>query len=509
MQRVLMLVILDGWGLGDKNESNPVHVVRPKTFEWLYENYPVTSLQASGISIGLPWGEVGNSEVGHLTIGAGRVIYQYYPRITLAIRDGSFFENPALKNAFRHARENGGSVHAAGLLTEGTTHAALDHVLALIEMGRREGMPIKLHLYGDGKDGTPNRLQVILEKIPQENITTLAGRYYGMDREENWRLTEQAYEAMVGKGGKVVSDPLPVIYETYNQGYNEGYVPPLRLREDGAIKDGDALIFFNFREDSIRQIAESFIAKDFDKFETAGFKNLRVVTMTNYKETFEVPVAFPPEEIKEPLGKVISDAGRSQLRIGESYKYAHITYFFNGYIEQPFKNEYRVLIPSIKIPHAEDQPEMMASSITDRLTQAMEDRSFDFVMANYSNPDTMAHTGNYQASIEAVKVIDREIGRLIKVAIETDAMLLITSDHGNIEELVNPITGVPESQHDPNPVPFYLVVREYRGKKFSNWQTPKQDVGGVLSDVAPTILELLGIAKPKEMTGRSLLEDLT
>ena len=505
---MVMLVIMDGWGLGDQSESNPIHVVKPKTFEWLYENFPVTSLQASGISIGLPWGAVGNSEVGHLTIGSGKVIYQYYPRITMAIRDGSFYENPALKDAFNHAKKNKSAVHAAGLLTEGTVHAAFDHVLALVQMGEREGVPIKLHLYGDGKDGTPNRLQVILEKVPKENIATLMGRYYGMDREDNWQLTQKAYDAMTTDEAPLVGDPMPTIQKTYNQGYNEGYVPPMRLREDAAIRDGDALIFFNFREDSIRQIAESFIMAGFNKFPTRGFKNLYVATMAQYKDEFTAPVAFPTEEIKEPLGKVISEAGLSQLRLGESYKYAHITYFFNGYIEPPFKGEYRVLIPSIKIPHVEEQPEMMASEITNRLIQAMEGRSFDFVMANYANPDTIAHTGAYQASIEAVKVMDREIGRLVKIALQTDTVLIITSDHGNIEEVVNPITGAAESQHDPSPVPFYLIAKEYRGLKFANWQNLKQETAGVLSDVAPTILEIMGIPKPEEMTGRSLLEDL-
>ena len=505
---MVMLVIVDGWGLGDQNESNPVHVVKPKIFEWLYQNFPVTSLQASGISIGLPWGAVGNSEVGHLTIGSGKVIYQYYPRITMAIRDGSFYENPALKGAFRHAKKNNSSVHAAGLLTEGTVHAALDHVLALVQMGEREGIPIKLHLYGDGKDGTPNRLQVVLDKVPKENIATVMGRYFGMDREDNWQLTQKAYDAMTTDEAPLVTDPIPIIQKTYNQGYNEGYVPPVRLKEDAAIKDGDSLIFFNFREDSIRQIAESFIVKDFNKFPTRGFKDLYVATMSQYKEDFTAPIAFPTEEIKEPLGKVISDAGLSQLRIGESYKYAHITYFFNGYIEQPFKGEYRVLIPSIKIPHVEEQPEMMASSITDRLVQAMESRSFNFVMANYANPDTIAHTGNYQASIEAVKVMDIEINRLVKIALQTDTILMITSDHGNIEEMVNPITGAAESQHDPNPVPFYLIAKEYQGMKFANWQNLKQETVGVLSDVAPTILEIMGIPQPAEMTGRSLLGDL-
>lgn len=504
----MLLVILDGWGIGEKNESNPVHAVNPETFWWMEENFPVTSLQASGISVGLPWGEVGNSEVGHLTIGAGKIIYQYYPKILLSIRDGSFFENATLKAAFAHARKNNGSVNLAGLLTEGTVHAALEHLLALIEMGEREKVPVKMHLFADGKDASPFRLQNVLEKIPKEKIGTLMGRYYGMDREKNWKLTERAYEAMTGSGGLVVLDPTPTIEETYKKGFNEEFMPPMMLREDGFIKDGDALLFFNFREDSIRQIAEAFILKEFDKFPRKDFRDLFVATMTKYEDQFTVPLVFPPENIIAPLGKVISDAGKNQLRLSESYKYAHVTYFFNGYIESPFKNEYRVFVPSIKTTHVEDRPEMMAKPIADRVIETLETNAFDFVLVNFANPDTIAHTGNYEAALEAVRVIDRELGRVLKVALKNNAIMIVTSDHGNVEQLANPLTGLPETQHDPNPVPFYLIMPEFRNRKFANWRTLKTETTGVLSDVAPTILELMGIPKSPEMTGQSLISQI-
>ena len=504
----MLLIILDGWGLGQKNETNPVHAVQPESFKWMEDNFPVTSLQASGISVGLPWGEVGNSEVGHLTLGAGKVIYQYFPRITLSIKDGSFFENKALKDAFTHARANGGAVNLIGLLTEGTVHACLEHLLALVEMGEKEKIEVKMHLFSDGKDGTPFRLEKVLEKIPRDKLVTLMGRYYGMDREKNWKLTERAYETMTGPGAPVVSDATPIIQETYQKNLNEEFVPPMVFRENGFIKDEESVIFFNFREDSIRQIAESFIIKNFDKFPTKKFQNLYVATMTQYEDAFSVPVAFPQEKIEIPLGKAISDAGKTQLRLAESYKYAHVTYFFNGYIETPFTNEYRVFVPSIKNPHPEEHPEMMAAAITDRVVEALENRAFDFILVNYANPDTIAHTGNYQAAVEAVKTINTQIGRVIKTVLATDTMMIITSDHGNIEQMVNPFTGAPETQHDPNPVPLYLVISELRNKKFVNWQSLDSETIGVLCDVAPTILELMKIQKPAEMTGRSLLHEI-
>jgi 2,3-bisphosphoglycerate-independent phosphoglycerate mutase len=510
MKRTTLLIVLDGWGLGRSDESNPVHVVNPQTFKWLEDNFPTTSLQASGISVGLPWGEVGNSEVGHLTIGAGRVVYQYFPRITLSIRDRSFFENPSLKQAFLHARENGGVVHCAGLLTEGTTHAAMDHLLALIQMGEKEKMPIMLHLFSDGKDATPFRLEKVLEKIPTNQIATLIGRYYAMDREKNWKLTKLAYDAMVGDGGIVTNDPNPIIKETYNKGSNEEFVPPIRFNEKTGIKENDSLIFFNFREDSIRQIAEAFILNDddFKEFPRKKIANLFVTTFTKYEDRFTVPIVFPPEQIQKNLGRVFSEAGKTQLRIAESYKYAHVTYFFNSYDEAPYSGESRVFIPAVKAAHVEEYPKMMAGTITERIIQALENQAFDFILANYSNPDTMGHTGNYEAAIEAVKTIDEEMKKIVEAGLKTNTLTIITADHGNIEELTNPFSGIPETQHDPNPVPFYLVANEFKNRKFSNAETFRTQTLGALSDVAPTILELNAIPKPPEMTGSSLLSQL-
>ncbi|MBI4087683.1 MAG: 2,3-bisphosphoglycerate-independent phosphoglycerate mutase [Candidatus Liptonbacteria bacterium] len=508
-KKTVILVVLDGWGIGREDESNPIHVANPKSFSWLKENFPMTSLRASGIAIGLPWGEVGNSEVGHLTLGAGKVLYQYYPKIMMAIQDKTFFGNPALKGAFEHAKKNNSAVNLVGLLSKGNVHASLDHVRALLEMATREGVSnVKLHLFADGKDSPPKTVQSFLKEIPQDKLATLVGRYYAMDRNQNWRLTETCYQNMTGGSGTVVADPNPSIEATFKKGLTEEYLPPLRFGEGKTIAENDAVIFFNFREDSMRQLAEAFVVKSFDKFAVKNFQNLHIATMTNYEEKFTVPVAFAADTVERPLGQLLSDAGKNQMRLAETYKYAHITYFFNGYREQPFKNEYRALIPSLSTPRPEEHPEMMAGPITDRLIDAIQELAFDFILVNYSNGDTMAHTSSYDAGLKAVQIIDREMEKLLKVAVSDKIALLVTSDHGNVEEMINPATALPESQHDANPVPFYLVAPEFRGRKFANWKNLANETMGSLADVAPTVLELMGIKKPEEMTGRSLLEGL-
>lgn len=515
MAKTVVLIILDGWGIGPPNDSNPIHVVKPETFKFLEENYPVTSLQASGISVGLPWGEVGNSEVGHLTIGAGKVIYQYYPKITMAVRDGTFFENPTLKGAFVHAKNTGGSVNLVGLLTKANTHASLEHLQALIKMAEKENLDrINLHLFADGLDSPPKSLPQFLKQIPLDKLATLTGRYYAMDKNESWQLVQRAYEIMTSPGEPTQlpdgqDGGLSAFLDTfYKSNMSEEFLPPLRLIPGREIKDGDAVIFFNFREDGIRELATVFLEPQFQNFPRKQFQNLYIATMTHYKENFENPVAFPADRVERPLGQVISDAGKSQLRLAETYKYAHVTYFFNGYQEEPFKNEYRVLVPSLQIPHPDSKPELMASAITDRLVQAIQNGGFDFILVNYSNPDTIAHTGNYDACLQAVQVIDREISRVLKAVEGTDTTLIITSDHGNLEEVLNPLTGIPETQHDPNPVPLYLIGKEFKGKKFINWQNVRNETAGVLADVAPTVLALMGIPKPPEMTGKNLLKEL-
>ena len=411
-----VLIVLDGWGIGSDNESNPIHVVSPPTFKWLEENYPMTSLQASGIAVGLPWGEVGNSEVGHLMLGAGKVLYQYYPKITMSIEDGSFFENKTLKDAIVHVRENNSAINFVGLLTKANVHASLNHLQALIKMARDEKIEkINLHLFSDGKDSPPHTFEEFLKEVPHEYLASVVGRYYGMDRDGNWRLTQTAYQAMTGQTGQLVDDPKMIVQATYQNGNTEEYLPAMRFTDprfaegsgevrDKKIKDGDAVVFFNYREDSIRQIASSFISKDFDKFPVLNFQNLYIATMTHYDDHFSVPIVCVSDVVTTPIGKVISDRGMAQLRIAETYKYAHVTYFFNGLHEPPYKGEYRTLVPSLPSLHHEDHPEMMAVAITDRLIEAIQSRGFDFILVNYANPDTIAHTANY--GIRIFPVVD-------------------------------------------------------------------------------------------------------
>jgi 2,3-bisphosphoglycerate-independent phosphoglycerate mutase len=517
MPRTVVLVVLDGWGIGAKNESNPIYSVKPQSFADLEAQYPMGSLQASGISVGLPWNETGNSEVGHLNLGAGKVVYQYFPRITLAIEDGSFFTNDALKKAFDHARANGGAVNLVGLLTKANTHAALEHLTALIKMGEQEKVPVNLHLFGDAIDGPPNTMETLLKEVPADKLATLIGRYYAMDRNENWPLVQQAYDLVTGKGGTEISatpsaDGTSTLSEYflahYAKNLSEEFLPALVIDKTKCIKDGDSVVFFNYREDSIREFAASFTDPAFDKFPTQKFSNLFVATMTKYEDRFAAAVAFPAEDVKEPLGKVVADADKNQLRVAETYKYAHVTYFFNGHVEAPFKNEYRVLIPSLKSVHPEEHPELMASAITARVVEALQSRSFDFILVNYSNPDTMGHTGNFAACQEAVRVIDTQIAALVASAKESGAAIVITSDHGNLEEVINPQTGRIETQHDKNPVPIYIVAEEYKGRKFAGYPNLTQQTTGVLADVAPTVLALMGLAQPAEMTGRSVLGDI-
>lgn len=510
-KRTVVLIVLDGWGIGQPDESNPIHVVNPQNINYLKTNFPSGSLQASGIAVGLPWGEEGNSEVGHLNLGAGRIIYQNYPRISLAIHDKIFFENPALKNAFEHAKKNNSSINLVGLLSEGNVHASFEHLLALINFAQKEEVKINLHLFTDGRDSRPNSALELLSRLPKENfvnLSSLSGRFYAMDREKHWDRIQKTYSVLTGEG-PTTDDIEAHIKKTYSRKFNDEFVEPTRINAKNGIQDNDALIFFNFREDRIKQIASAFIDKNFRNFPIKNRNNLYIVTMTQYDNNFNVPTAFPPEKIKTCLGKILADAEKNQLRIAETQKYPHITYFFNGAEEKPFKNEYRVLIPSKTAIRQDEHPEMMANEITTRVIESISENAFDFILANYANPDVIAHTGNYEACIKAVKTIDEQIGKITKAILGTNAVLIITSDHGNMEKVFDPLTGEPETQHNPNPVPIYLVAKEYmRQKTETKIRQIEEKSIGVLADVAPTILELMGIHKPEEMTGQSILKFL-
>lgn len=508
MKQTLILAVLDGWGLGAENEGNPIYGAKPETINYIEKNFPVGALQASGLAVGLPWEEEGNSEVGHLTLGAGRVLYQHFLRISEEIKNGSFFENIALKKVFAHARENKSAVHLIGLLTEGSVHAALPHLQALIQMAEKENCDkVYLQLFTDGRDSNPHSAKFLIQKLNGGTLASLSGRFYAMNRDGHWDRTEKTYQVLTGTADLKPKTPEEAIKETYEKNLNDEYIEPAIINEAHPIQDNDSLIFFNFREDRMTQITEPFLNLNFNKFPTKKIKNIFVATMTPYAENSKAEAAYIPEIPKNTLGEILSKNDKIQLRIAETEKYAHVTYFFNGLKKEPFPNEYRILIPSERIAHYDEHPEMRAKEITDRALISLNEGGFDFILANYANPDMIAHTGNFQATVQTIKIIDRELGRLIKSVLERDHILLITSDHGNAESLIEAKTGEVETKHNVNPVPFYLI-----GKKFYKNNPEalinKFETIGMLADVAPTILELMELEKPEEMTGQSLLGQL-
>jgi 2,3-bisphosphoglycerate-independent phosphoglycerate mutase len=500
MKRTVVLIILDGWGVGKNNQGNPLYVRKPKLLNFLPKYYLTGSLQAFGVAVGLPWSESSNSEVGHLTIGAGSIIYQHYLRIKNAIDDGSFFSNPALVKALHHAKKNNSTLHFVGLLTESTVHAAFDHLEALIKLAEENNVKYALQLSTDGKDSDPKSSLRLLDGLGKVSVGSIAGRYYSMERDGHWDRIEKAYNTLVGKA-RIVPDLKKEIRRHHLKGMMDEYVEPFLVDEKKKIRSGDAIVFFNFREDRMRQMVEVFVAPQFNKFKKDALENIEVVTMTNYSDKFRVPVAFPPEEIKNYLAKVLADNGKTQLHIAETEKYAHVTYFFNAYKEDPHKNEFRVLIPSQNTARHDEHPEMMAREISARIIQAIEENTYDFIVANIANFDMIAHTGNFKAALKTIDIVDSEIEKIWKAAIEHDAIIIMTSDHGNIEKMLDVNTWLPQTKHDPNPVPIHII-----GNGFESIRKNKTvETVGILADVAPTILALLGIPKPDEMTGQNLL----
>lgn len=503
IKKTLVMVVMDGWGLGRQDGSNPIYVAGVPNLDFIKHHYLTGKLQASGISVGLPWGEEGNSEVGHLTLGSGKISYQHYPRISLTIRDGSFFKNPVLTEAVEHIKKTGGNLNLVGLLTEGNVHASLEHLEALLKFVKNNNLTEKtyLHLFTDGVDGPPQGAEKLLEKFAGFKIATICGRFYAMDKEKTDRvkgayevLSGQAKPSEFGSAGEALQD-------YYQRKYTDEYIDPQLLDPLGAIKEGDSAIFFNFREDRMKLLMEFFITKPIN--------NLYIGTFTSYDDKFPFKVAFPQTKILNPLGKVFADNGLTQLRLAETEKYAHITLFFNGFQEQPFNGEYRVLIPSQNLASHDQVPEMRAKEITERALSAIDEGVYDFILINYANGDLVAHTGNFDAALVAVKTVDEQIGILMKKVLEKDGVLLITADHGNVERMLDPRTGLRETKHDASPVPIYIVGNNFERPKdnFSVAQAEKESAG-VLSDVAPTVLELMGLPQPPEMTGVSLLNRL-
>lgn len=510
MKRTVAVLILDGWGEGKNDTTNPLVTAGTPNLDALRKKYRHGALQASGLAVGLPWGEEGNSEVGHLTIGAGRTILQHLPRISDAIKNGSFFENKALVGAAEHAKKNDGAVHIVTLLSEGHVHASPDHLRATIALCEKEGVGrIAIHAISDGKDSKPRSAKSLLAKIPAEGkarIASLSGRYYAMDRDRHLDRIALAYAAIRGEESAPETESAEAHIEAaYARGLNDEFVEPARMRGAPALRGGDAVIFCNFREDGIRELASAFSGTwgaDAPALSPLP-DNLFVATMTRYEKGSRAAIAFPPEDIRGTLGEAVAQAGLTQMRIAETEKYAHVTYFFNGLKSDPLPNEYRVLVPSENIARHDERPEMMTREIANRAMQAIEE-GIGFVLVNFAAPDMIAHTGNFAAAKEAARAADREAGNIAKAALARGAVLVITADHGNIEQMRDPLTGAPETRHNPNPVPICIVGEGFEAAEGMT-RNEQGGVEGVLADVAPTVLDILGIAKPPEMTGGSLL----
>lgn len=521
MYRPFVLVVLDGWGLSNTVSGNPIREANLPTFEKLNHYYPMTSLQASGISVGLPWNTAGNSEVGHMTMGAGRIIYQNLPRISLAIQDRSFFENPVLLEAIEQVKSKGSKLHLMGLISSGAVHSHRDHLLALLRMAKEQGLAeVVVHAFTDGRDSAPTAAIGQIQELEREmqlvgigEVVSLCGRHLAMDRNNNWDRVEKAYRMLTEGIGERTDDPLLYLEQSYSKKVTDEYIEPTLIVKKGGptfIKDGDSVIFFNFREDRARELTKAFVSPDFNGFDRPKKLDVFFVTMTEYEKELPVHIAFPPEDVHDSLGETLSKAGLTQLRIAETEKYAHVTYFFNGGNEEAFPGEDRILIPSPTVAHFDEQPEMSAPEVTDTLIQKVEENKYDFILVNYANPDMVGHTGNEQASIKAVEATDKSLSRLIPVILKAGGAIIVTADHGNVEEVVSLMTGQRDTEHSTNPIPlWYITPTNHREKRAEEMMREQNEVHGLLSDVAPTILDVLGIPQPDVMNGtslRSLLE---
>lgn len=506
----VVLLVLDGWGINTGKQGNAIASAKTPVYTRLMSEYPHAALQASGEAVGLPEGQMGNSEVGHLNLGAGRIVYQDSTRISKAVRDGEFFQNPVLLSTLETVKRSGANLHLMGLLSDGGVHSRMDHIFAMFDLVKVRGITnVFFHAFLDGRDTPPSsalhyitQLEDYLAKIGIGRIATVSGRYYAMDRDKRWERVKKAYEALVLGDGIKKYSALEAVRQSYEHNKTDEFVLPTVLLDPttnkhiATIQNNDAVIFCNFRSDRAREITRALTDPEFQ-----GFKRLQVPTLssfvclTTYDEVFDLPVAFGPVRLTHILGEVLNTNGIRQLRIAETEKYAHVTFFFNGGEERPFSLEERVLVPSPRdVPTYDKKPEMSAREITDKLVEQISSRQYGFILANYANPDMVGHTGVIDAAVKAVEVIDECLGRVLTAAREEGTAVVITADHGNVEVMLDPSTGQPHTAHTTDPVPFILAQRKVRLRD-----------AGILADVAPTVLELMGIEKPSEMTGKSLI----
>ncbi len=506
----VLLIVLDGWGINADKKGNAIALARAPIYTSILEDYPHTELRASGEAVGLPDGQMGNSEVGHLNLGAGRVVYQDSTRISKAIRDGDFFKNPVLLSAMESVKKTDGALHLLGLVSDGGVHSRMEHLFAIAGLAKAQGLSkVFFHAFLDGRDTPPSsalgyiaKLEEHLSTIGIGTIATVSGRYYAMDRDKRWERVQKAYEVMVlGEGIRKFS-AADAVKQSYENGRTDEFLIPASIMNSrtskavATIRDGDAVIFCNFRADRAREITQALTDPGFKGFVRRKFPVLAsFACLTTYDETFGLPVAFPPIKLANILGEVLSHNGVRQLRIAETEKYAHVTFFFNGGEEQPFSLEDRVLIPSPRdVATYDKKPEMSAREITDKLVEAVLSRQYGFILSNFANPDMIGHTGVLEAAVKAVEFLDGCLGRIVRAAQEAGTTVIISADHGNIEMMEDAVSGQPYTAHTTDLVPFILIGMKARLRK-----------GGLLADVAPTVLEIIGIERPPEMTGKSLI----
>lgn len=505
-KKTTMLMILDGFGINEKEEGNAVKMANIPNIKRILKQYPNTILHTSGLDVGLPEGQMGNSEVGHTNIGAGRIVYQELTRITKSIEDGDFFSIPELVTAIENCKKNHSKLHIMGLLSDGGVHSHQRHLFALLELAKRKDFEdVYVHCFLDGRDTPPASAEGYIAELENKmaekgvgKIATIMGRFYAMDRDKRWNRIEKAYDAMVkGEGEKAISAAAGIENSYQKEVFDEFVVPTVICNNDkpvAKIEENDSVIFFNFRPDRAREITKAIVDENFDGFERKYFKT-NFVTFTNYDETItNVSVAFKKDEIKNTFGEIISKRGLTQLRIAETEKYAHVTFFFNGGQEKQYPGEDRTLIPSPKVETYDMKPEMSAFEVTENVLNAIHSRKYDSIILNFANPDMVGHTGNIEAVIKALEALDICVDKIVKAIEEEHGILLITADHGNCEQMIDYKTGEPHTAHTTNPVPLVLVGKDLKLKE------------GRLADLAPTMLDLMEIEKPEEMTGESLIE---
>lgn len=507
-KKPVMLMILDGFGIAEKSEGNAVALANKPNFDRLVKEYPNTQLQASGMAVGLPEGQMGNSEVGHLNIGAGRIVYQELTRITKAIEDGDFFENEALMKAMKNAKENNASLHLMGLLSDGGVHSHIDHLKGLLEFAKKEGLQkVYVHAFMDGRDVPPSsgkdfiiKAEEMMKEVGVGQIATVSGRYYAMDRDNRWERVQLAYNAIVLGEGEKASSAVEAIDNSYHDEKTDEFVLPCVIEEDGhptaTIKNGDSVVFFNFRPDRARELTRAINDKEFAGFNRETL-DLTFVTMTQYDKTLErVNIAFKPQTLVNTLGEYVSSKGLEQLRIAETEKYAHVTFFFNGGVEKENPGEERKVIPSPKVATYDLKPEMSAYEVTDELLNRLDQDKYDMIILNFANPDMVGHTGVVQAAVKAIEAVDECLGKIVDKVLEKDGTVFITADHGNAETEIDFSTGNPFTAHTTNPVPFVWVSNNINGRTLKS---------GKLADIAPTMLNVMNLEVPKEMTGECLI----